>query len=176
MAPIGREFQISMLTKKKQSHISHFLKITSRDPKDFCENICGLMRQRLNFLEDLSSSKLFFKLTQHFIKWTVKHAAGGVMAHGCFAALLLQGLDNLPSLIEPWILLSTRKSWRRMSNKTWTKWPNKQMKIFICRIQRLDSYVIAILRKHKHEHKLSYFKNFQCGWLPFLQILQSRVD
>lgn len=86
MAPIGREFQISMLTKKKQSHISHFLKIASRDPKDFCENICGLMRQRLNFLEDLSSSKLFFKLTQHFIKWTVKHAAGGVMAHGCFAA------------------------------------------------------------------------------------------
>ena len=43
---------------------------------------------------------------------TVKYGGGSVMV---WAVLLLRDLEDLLWLMEPWILLSTKKSWRRMS-------------------------------------------------------------
>ncbi len=66
------------------------------------------------------------KPTQPFIKSTSYQQSNMVvMVWWSGAALQLQNLDDLPKLMEAWILHSTRKSWRTMS--TVSLWPQAQV-------------------------------------------------
>ena len=82
------------------------------DHQDFWENILSTDKTRWTFWMVTHG----VKVTQHFRKRTSYQQSNMVVVvWWSGAALLLQDLDDLLWLMEPWILLSTKKSWRRMS-------------------------------------------------------------
>ena len=100
--------------KRTQRLVSHLPRNILMIPKTFGEIFYGLTRQKINFLEGVQPVTSGVKITQHLIKRTLCQQSNMVVAvWWSGAALLLQDLDNLLWLIEQWILLSTRKSWRQ---------------------------------------------------------------
>ena len=68
------------------------------------------MRQMWNILEDIGPVRSGVKLTQYStIRTSYQQSNTVVVVWWSGAALLLQDLGDLPYLMEPWILLSTRK-------------------------------------------------------------------
>ncbi len=100
--------------KKRQSHcwpirtqrlISHLPKNILIILKTFGQIFCGLMRQKLNFLEGVCPVRSGVKPTQNFIKRTSYQQSNMVVVvWWSGAALQLQDLDDLPLMMEPWIL------------------------------------------------------------------------
>lgn len=75
-----------------------------------------LMGQRLNFLEDIGPVTSGTEPTLHFTKgWSCQQSNMVLVVWWSGADFLVQDLNNLSLLMEPWLLLSIRKSWRRMS-------------------------------------------------------------
>ncbi len=61
---------IILLTKKNTKAHLKFAKTFFDYPQEFCQIFCGLMRQKLNFLEGVCPVTSGEKPTQHFIKRT----------------------------------------------------------------------------------------------------------
>ncbi len=77
--------------KRTQRLVSHLPKqyLDMIIPKTFGQIFCGLIQQKLNFLEGVCPITSGVKPTQHFTKRTsyqVNHGGGSVMVWGCFAA------------------------------------------------------------------------------------------
>ncbi len=118
--------------KRTQRLISHLPKNILIIPKTFRQIFCGLMRQKLNFLEGVCPVTSGVKPSQHFIKRTSYQQSNMVVVWWSGAALQLQDLDDLPLMMEPWILHSIRKSWRRISvcdlKRTWVMQQDNDLK------------------------------------------------
>ncbi len=88
---------IILLTKKNTKAQLTFAKTFLDYPQDFWQIFCGLMRQKLNFLEGVGPVTSGEKPTQHFIKRTSYQQSNTVLVvWWSRGALQLQDLDDLP--------------------------------------------------------------------------------
>ncbi len=89
--------QKPLLTKKNTEACLTFAKKYPDYPQDFGQIFCGLMRQKLNFLEGVCPVTSDVKPTQYFIKRTsYQQSDMMVVVWWSGAALQLQDLDGLP--------------------------------------------------------------------------------
>ncbi len=109
--------QKALLTKKSTKARLTFAKKYLDYPQDFWANILWTDETKVELFGRCVSRYIWRKTNTGFHKKniipTVKHGGGSVMVWGCFAA---SGPGRLAILMEPWILHSIRKSWRRMSS------------------------------------------------------------